>query len=288
MQIESEDVLGGPYKKPDLETLSTLLENHVTSIPYENLGTLCGEEIVLNMETVFDKMVRKNRGGCCLEHNGLFHWVLKEMGYNVKILATRLYKLAKEKYESHPSHGFLLVTIDTKNYVADVGFLTSYQMRRPLELVSGKEQTQLPGTYRLTEDNSIWYLDKVKRKLCIVGQNNDNQSQIKQLAYQKVLCFTLKPCRLEDFEGTMDYLINSPMSFFTSLSLTCFQTTNGFKILKGTVYWEQIFNVEDGVDLRTSRTLTDEEVQRVIKKTFNLNLDKKIIPVNNFTNFLLE
>ncbi|XP_078080549.1 arylamine N-acetyltransferase 2-like [Mustelus asterias] len=278
----------GPDNKPDLETLSKLLEKHITSIPYDNLGMHCGETIILDMETIFDKLVRNNRGGCCIEHNGLFHWVLKEMGYNVKIVAARLYKPPNEKYESYPSHAFLWVTMDTKNYVTDVGFLTSYQMRQPLELVSGKEQTQLPGTYRLTEDNSIWYLDKLERKLHIEGQSNVNPSPMNQLAYQKVLCFNQKPCTLEDFEEKINYLLTSPRSFFTNMSFACFQTANGFKSLKGTTYSEEIFKGKDGIDLRISRTLTDTELQSVIKETFNLTLDKKVIPVCNLTHFLVD
>ncbi|XP_059508924.1 arylamine N-acetyltransferase, pineal gland isozyme NAT-3-like [Stegostoma tigrinum] len=278
----------GPCNKADLETLSKLVENHVTSIPYENLNPHCGETIEVNVEAVFDKMVRKQRGGCCVEHNGLFWWVLKEMGYNVMFTAARLYKPAKDCYESYPSHCILIVTIDSKSYVADVGFVSSYQLRQPLELVSGKEQSQLPGTFRLTEENNIWYMDKAIRKLHIEGQSSNSEFLQNQPAYEKLFCFALKPYKIEDFQDKLTYLITTPGAMFKELSYVCYQTQNGIKILKGTTYIEKMFNGKDGTDVRTSKSLTEEELQHVLRETFNLMLDKKITPVNNFTHFLIE
>ncbi|XP_060698289.1 arylamine N-acetyltransferase, pineal gland isozyme NAT-10-like isoform X1 [Hemiscyllium ocellatum] len=277
-----------PSYNTDLETLSIILEKHVTSIPYENLSPHCGETIELNMEAIFNKMVRKHRGGCCVEHNALFWWVLKEMGYEVMFIPVRVYKPAKDSYESYPSHCVLIITIDSKHYMADVGFVSSNQMRQPLELVSGKEQTQFPGTYRLTEDNNIWYMEKTVRKIHIEGQSTNSESLQNQRSYQKLFCFDLKSCRIEDFQDKLTYLITTPGAIFKELSFVCYQTQNGIKTLKGTTYTEQIYNGKDGKDLRTSVTLTEEELQHAIKETFNLVLDKKITPVNNFTCFLIE
>ncbi|XP_067858881.1 arylamine N-acetyltransferase, pineal gland isozyme NAT-10-like [Heptranchias perlo] len=276
----------GPYDNPDLETLSRIQEHHIKSIPFENLSLHCGGTIVLNMEAGFEKLVRKKRGCCCVENNGLLYWVLKEMGYNM--LGTRLYQPSQEKYDALITHLILLVTIDTKHYMADAGFLSSYRFRQPLELMSGKEQPQLPGTFCLTEDNIIWYLDKIGRKLHIEDRTNVSSSLLNKITHQKVYCFTVKPHRTEDFEKVLTCLLTSPKSVFLNVSIVCWQTTKGFNTLYGRTYSETILNGEDGKDLMISKTLSDEEIQHVIKQKFNLILEKKLLPVNNFSHFLLE
>ncbi|XP_064414714.1 arylamine N-acetyltransferase, pineal gland isozyme NAT-10-like isoform X3 [Latimeria chalumnae] len=268
------------YDKLDLETFSELHEHHIRAIPFENLSIHCGETIVLDTEAIYDKIVRKNRGGWCCENNGLFSWVLKEMGYDIILLRARVYKPAQKDYERNWSHLLIKVVIDGKSYLADVGFGVSYQIWKPLELVSGKDQLQVPGTFRLTEDNCLWHLEKISRKKCIPNQDYSDSPLIHKSPYNKLYCFTLQPCRIESFQDMCNFLQVSPVSLFTNKSICSLQTTDGIRVLVGWSYCETTYNYKENMDLVQCSTVTNEDMEKLLTEKFNITLEGKFVPVN--------
>jgi N-hydroxyarylamine O-acetyltransferase len=50
---------------PAAETLRDLQVAHLLNVPFENLSIHSGEEIVLDDEALFAKIVEKRRGGFC-------------------------------------------------------------------------------------------------------------------------------------------------------------------------------------------------------------------------------
>ncbi|XP_023285542.1 arylamine N-acetyltransferase, pineal gland isozyme NAT-10-like [Seriola lalandi dorsalis] len=73
----------GSNEKLDLATLKLIHKQHVMSIPFENLSIHCGEKIIMDLEVIFNKIVRSSRGGWCLENNFLFGWVLRIYGFTL-------------------------------------------------------------------------------------------------------------------------------------------------------------------------------------------------------------
>ncbi|MEZ4850234.1 MAG: arylamine N-acetyltransferase [Bacteroidia bacterium] len=69
---------------PSLTLLNQLQRAHLLSVPFENLDIHLPEEIRLNVEKIFQKVVHRRRGGFCYELNGLFHFLLVELGFEVK------------------------------------------------------------------------------------------------------------------------------------------------------------------------------------------------------------
>ena len=59
-------------RAPTRETLFSLQRAHMLCVPFENLDIHLGREIVLADDLLFDKIVRRHRGGFCYELNGLF------------------------------------------------------------------------------------------------------------------------------------------------------------------------------------------------------------------------
>jgi N-hydroxyarylamine O-acetyltransferase len=47
------------------ETLRALQRAHMYAVPFENLDIHGGPEIVLDLDRLFDKVVRRRRGGFC-------------------------------------------------------------------------------------------------------------------------------------------------------------------------------------------------------------------------------
>ena len=76
---------------PTLDVLQDLVTAHTRTIPFENLDPLLGRPIDdLSPEALADKLVRRRRGGLCYEHNGLFGYVLAELGFGVRRCAGRV------------------------------------------------------------------------------------------------------------------------------------------------------------------------------------------------------
>ncbi|HLH60908.1 MAG TPA: arylamine N-acetyltransferase [Ktedonobacteraceae bacterium] len=51
---------------PSLQTLQALHEAHLLAVPFENLSIHYGQPIILQEDALFDKIVRRQRGGLLL------------------------------------------------------------------------------------------------------------------------------------------------------------------------------------------------------------------------------
>ena len=56
---------------------------HCTTIPYENLDIIRNIPLSLEEDDLFEKIVVNHRGGYCFELNGLYGWLLRQLGYKV-------------------------------------------------------------------------------------------------------------------------------------------------------------------------------------------------------------
>ncbi|XP_066570098.1 arylamine N-acetyltransferase, pineal gland isozyme NAT-3 [Amia ocellicauda] len=271
----------GPFDKPDLETLNSIHRHHIQSIPFENLSIQCGETISMDLDIIYNKIVRSSRGGWCFENNLLFSWVLKEMGYKFTIMGSRVYDNHTKDYGKYESHLILQVVIDGMSYIADVSFGMSNQIWEPLELISGKDQPQLPAVFRLVEDNGVWAVEKTGRKHHIPNKKLASSPLIDIHLDRKIYCFTLTPRGIDHFVPTSQYLQTSPESLFTNKSICSLQTPTGFRGLVGWTYSEVTFNYQDGVDLFQMSTIPGEEVDKVLKEKFGVVLANKLRPIDN-------
>lgn len=270
------------YKKSrnklDLETLTDILQHQIWAIPFENLNIHCGKPMELGLEAIFDQVVRRKRGGWCLQVNHLLHWALTTVGFQATMLGGYVYGPPADKYSSAMIHLLLKVTVDGRHYIVDAGFGCSYQMWQPLELISGKDQPQVPCIFRLTEEGGTWYLDQIRREQYVPNQGFLNSDLLEKKKYRKIYSFTLEPRTIEDFESVNEYLQTSPASLFTSKSFCSLQTPDGVHCLVGLTLTFRKFNYKDNVDLVEFKTLNEEEVEEELKKIFNISLEGKLVP----------
>ncbi|XP_013796717.2 arylamine N-acetyltransferase, liver isozyme-like [Apteryx mantelli] len=270
----------GSHKDADLKTLTGILQHHVQAIPFENLSMHCGESIDLDLEPIYNKIVRKKRGGWCLENNYLLFWALQGIGYDVTILGGNSYDPAERTYTADINHVLLKVVIDGKSYIVDSGFGGTYQMWQPMMLISGKDQPQIPGIFRFTEDNGIWYFEKIKRKHYIPEQSVPSTDTPETGEIRKIYSFTLEPRHMSDFQELNMYLQTSPDTLFQKKSICTLQTTEGVRALVGWTFTELKYNYMEDMDLVKITTLSDEEVEKTLKDKFSITLENKLIPVN--------
>jgi len=118
------------YDKPvrlDVESLFGLHRTHLLTVPFENLDIHLGLPIQLSADALWNKIVIHRRGGFCYELNGMFAWLLKQIGFEVIYLNGRVYNSEGKRGQDF-DHLALLVRIPSAGqfWLADVGFGDSF------------------------------------------------------------------------------------------------------------------------------------------------------------------
>ncbi|CAI9621612.1 unnamed protein product [Staurois parvus] len=274
-------------KPANRETLCEIMHHHIMAIPFENLSVHCREPISLDIESIFQKIVMKQRGGWCSEQNHLLFWALKTIGFDVVMLATHVYQPHLDNYNPLATHLLLKVTLDSKTYIVDVGFGSSLQFCQPLELKSGMDQPQIPGIFRLMEIKGMWFLDKIRRTQMVSNSSFSETELLDKASYRKIHCFTLQEKTIDYFLESCKFHQTSPKSAFFNKSVCSLQVSNGVRTLVGWTYTETKYNYRKSVDLVELKTLQNDEVEKVLKEKFGIVLESPLVVVNNSGNYTI-
>jgi N-hydroxyarylamine O-acetyltransferase len=141
-------------REPSLDALAELALAHLYSVPFENLDIANGRTLSVDPEAIYDKVVTRRRGGFCYELNGVFSWLLRELGYDVTLLAAQVPEPPDGGPRHDRAHVVLLVDLDGP-WLVDVGWGEAY--RRPFALRDGNEHTDPHlGTYRVEQTSGRW------------------------------------------------------------------------------------------------------------------------------------
>ncbi|GIM93914.1 arylamine N-acetyltransferase family protein [Paractinoplanes toevensis] len=98
-------------------SLHDLHRAHQERVPFENLSIHLGETISLAPDDLFDKIVRRGRGGFCYELNGAFAILLEGLGHRVDRIGVRVF--GGERFGPIFDHLGLIVDDE---WLVDVGF----------------------------------------------------------------------------------------------------------------------------------------------------------------------
>ncbi|XP_042202081.1 arylamine N-acetyltransferase, pineal gland isozyme NAT-3-like [Callorhinchus milii] len=96
---------------PSVASLRALHRAHVLSVPFETLSIHCGEPITLDLEKIYRKIVKERRGGFCYENNGLFSWLLRQLGFQVTLCSARVLSPFTHRYGPPFQHLMILVKL---------------------------------------------------------------------------------------------------------------------------------------------------------------------------------
>ncbi|MEO0470335.1 MAG: arylamine N-acetyltransferase [Bacteroidota bacterium] len=107
--------------RPDFFGLKKLQQLHLSHIPFENLDIHYENKIELDLEKIFEKLIRNRRGGFCYELNALFHWLLTNCGFEVDMISARVH-IEGDKFGPEFDHMALIVHLEGKQFLVDVGF----------------------------------------------------------------------------------------------------------------------------------------------------------------------
>jgi amide synthase len=150
----------GGQTSVDLDSLRKLHKNHLMSLPYNGdiQDLRDGIKLVdIDEDEMFDTCVASGLGGTCFHLARMFNRLLRELGYDVTLMASYTAE-GRENFGLDVEHMFNLVTLDGRQWLVDVGY-PGPSFLEPL-LLSDKVQAQYGCQYRLVEHESGFALQR--------------------------------------------------------------------------------------------------------------------------------
>jgi len=242
----------GPIRA-DARTLKRLHRQHLFTVPFENLSIHMGGPVSLDLAALYDKIVRRRRGGFCYELNGLFAELLRRLGYRVTLLSAGV---ARDGGGFGPEYDHLLLLIELdRRWMVDVGFGENF--KSPLDLDASGAQIQGSKAYRILRRDEFHLLQERSG----AGRWRDSYR------------FTLAPRELAEFEAMCRWHQTSPDSHFTRNRVCSLATPLGRKTLSGMKLIETGRN-----GMRRERAVADEaEYRRLLHDLFDVRLSKRSV-----------
>lgn len=231
------------------ETLCNLHIAHMLNVPFENLNVYYKKSILLDRESLYEKIVENKRGGYCFEMNGLFSFILKELGFKVTDLLARVE--VDGKFYSAKTHQVLMVEIDDKRWLVDVGFGRD-GITVPLLLEEGIDQQQFGRTYRLLKDPKFGY-----------ALQNKVEDE-----YHYMYAFTLDECYPADYVMSSHFTSTFPHSWFTKMRFCTMPTKKGRITLT-----DECFKVVANGQVSEAKISDEDDFNEMLKKYFAIDLD---------------
>jgi N-hydroxyarylamine O-acetyltransferase len=238
---------------PAADVLRDLHLAHLQSVPFENLDIHLGRPITLSEAYLYEKIVVHRRGGFCYELNGLFAWLLRELGFDVTLLSSRVFDgegAAGPEFD----HLALRVTCPadaaapTTPWLADVGFGDSFRL--PLRLdQTGRPQHVGQGAYRIAHYEEDLLL-----------QREMDGAWVNQYSFSR------QPRQLAEFAPMCHFHQSSPDSHFTRQRICSLATENG----RITLSDERLIETTDGK--RRERAVSEDEYRSILAAKFGISL----------------
>ncbi|WP_369259151.1 arylamine N-acetyltransferase [Streptomyces sp. R35] len=248
---------------PTSDVLRELQLRHLKTVPFENLSIHLGEEIVLEEKRLLDKVVGARRGGFCYELNGAFGALLGALGFDVTLLAARVYGEEGRLGIPYDHLALRVRTVDGGDWLTDVGF--GAHSLHPLAFGERGEQEDPGGTFQVVESGP----DAAGVRGAGGSREGVDLDVVRDGKAQYRL--EVRPRVLADFVTGAWWHSTSPESHFAR-SLVCSRVTeDGGRItLSG-----RNFTVTTAERTKTVSVLaTDEEVLATYRERFGIELDQ--------------
>lgn len=251
----------GAYS-PTRATAERLQRAHVRSVPFETLsitgdpfGHRDGDGVSLDVSDLYEKIVERRRGGFCYELNGLFGWLLAELGFDAERVAARVVTGDGSPPANHLTHVVAL----GRRYVVDVG-LGIPTMRLPLPL-DGDARTDAAGVE--------WRVDECDRPDAdyVVRFREPGRESGAARDWTDRYLFRDVPRQMAYFEATCEYLATAPESPFTGDPVVTIATDAGHAKLTTTTLSRGVGGELD------ETTVAEDEWYDVAAREFGLHYE---------------
>jgi N-hydroxyarylamine O-acetyltransferase len=227
--------------------LRNLHRQHLFIIPFENLDIALKTPIRLDLASMYDKVVRRQRGGFCYELNGLFCELLTALGFRVQMLSARV---RRDDGGFGPEFDHMLLRVDLEEpWLVDVGFGDSFV--DPIVFRAGGADQVNGHRYLVSPFGDEWQLLR-----------EDDKGEVPLYAFRDV------PRQLGDYQEMCLFHQTSPESGFTKRWICSKATRDG----RVTVANRRLIITGEG--RREERVLsTDDELRLCLRDHFGIEFD---------------
>ena len=237
--------------EPTLEVLQRLQKLHLLNIPFENLDIHYGPGIQLDTESIFKKVVENNRGGFCYELNELYLQLLRSIGFVTRRVSARVWDSVKG-YGQEYDHLVIIVTIEEREYLTDVGF--GEFAFGPLRLEMNKIQHDERGDFVFDQyDEEYIRVSKI-----------ENGERVPQYIFRNI------EREYSEYEGMCNYHQTSPDSHFTRKKLISLPTENGRITLTS-----HKLRIKEGDHMKDKLIRNDEQFEDELWRHFKIKTAQK-------------
>ncbi|MFY0601007.1 MAG: arylamine N-acetyltransferase [Cyclobacteriaceae bacterium] len=200
--------IGLQREPPSLAFLRRIHKAHLLSIPFENLDYHYGNKVILDIKSIYKKIIEKSRGGFCYELNALMYHLLANLGFDCFIASASV--KGSSEWGPEFDHILVVVSLNDELWLVDVGFGNLFV--EPKKLVFNTPQLDYNFYYKFeTDPDENWILKK----------SRDNS------AYNPIYRFDLRPRNLIEFLPMCNYHQESEKSIFTQNKLITQLFKNG-------------------------------------------------------------
>jgi len=231
---------------PNIAGLKMLQRQHLLNVPFENLDIHWNRPIGVNVNEFYRKIVDHNRGGFCYELNGLFNALLRELGFETRLLSARV-AMADGSLTPEYDHAAILVIIGEMQYIADVGFGSF--AAEPLRFATDIEQTDQAGTFVIRKFDDAYFE---------VAKEQD-------FGWKSEYIFKPLGHDLSEFAERCEWQQTSPDSHFTKGRLCSLMTDNGRKTLT-----DDRFILTEGDEKTETPVVSEDEFESVLFSQFGI------------------
>lgn len=238
----------------DIGFLNELQSKHIARYSFNSLAVVLGQDISLDIHDILNKIVNKQRGGYCFEHNKLVLNVLKELGFDVRLLMAKV--IYNRDVDVARTHRITLLNLEGDDYIVDAGF-GHFGARYPVKLELGLEQDQGDAVYRIIQNANKDYCYQLFKDGEFFTLYTFNLSQ-----------YTEAECIPAHF-----YSHKSPEAAFVNNLVVCRKFFNDIVSLRN----GELFRINSKENKTvTTEIITPKQLHQILVDDFALDLDSAV------------
>ncbi|NLC28715.1 MAG: arylamine N-acetyltransferase [Campylobacteraceae bacterium] len=229
-----------------LEDIEKLIRAHLRTLSFSNSRILLKEEMSLDLNSIYENIVIKKRGGYCFEHNKLMYEVLKGLGFNVTHYLARV--LNNRDAIPPKTHRFTLLDFDKKRYLVDVG-VGHRSPSVPVLFGDKPSMTHLGAEYKIVE---------LEDKTFAMQLTEENGPFM-------IIKFDLNRCYESDFEMGHFYAHKNPNAVFVNNFVSSIIQDSAIYSLVNNRYFIFYKSSKEEIEIQSSKQL-----EQIMKNDLNL------------------
>lgn len=229
--------------------LFKLQKKHLLNVAFENLDIHYNRKINLSLTDIYKKIIYEKRGGFCYELNGLFHSLLKQIGFEAKLISARVY-IKDNDYSPEYDHLAIIVNLENNEFLVDVGF-GKFSLE-PLKL----EMNQM-----ISDSFGNFQFDKYDKDYYRINEIKDNN-----LFPQYI--FKNEEHKLSEFKKRCEFHQTSQNSHFTKKKLISIAKSDGRITLNNSQLKITRLGIENEINFE------ENEFESKLKHYFDIEIRK--------------